>query len=52
MNVSGVIFQGVEFRLEIKNLAMSDSKGQDLEKELVVRVMNVQSKQVSNVTEI
>ncbi|XP_053488799.1 kinesin-like protein KIF28 [Ictalurus furcatus] len=38
--------KGVEFRLEIKNLAMSDSKGQDLEKELVVRVMNVQSKQV------
>ncbi|XP_053538703.1 kinesin-like protein KIF28 isoform X1 [Ictalurus punctatus] len=38
--------KAMEFRLEIKNLAMSDSKGQDLEKELVVRVMNVQSKQV------
>ncbi|MCJ8737247.1 hypothetical protein PDJAM_G00021880 [Pangasius djambal] len=38
--------KGVEFKLEIKNLAMSDSKGHDLEKELVVRVTNVQSKQV------
>ncbi|XP_053366405.1 kinesin-like protein KIF28 [Clarias gariepinus] len=38
--------KGVEFRLEIKNLAMSDSKGHDLEKEIVVRVTNVQSKQV------
>lgn len=42
-------FQGVVFKLEIKNLAMSDSKGHDLEKEIVVRVMNVPSKQVSNV---
>lgn len=47
--VSAIIFQGVEFKLEIKNLAMSDSKGHDLEKEIVVRVTNVQSKQVSNV---
>lgn len=39
----------MEFKLEIKNLAMSDSKGHDLEKEIVVRVTNVQSKQVSNV---
>lgn len=46
--LSGVVFQGVEFKLEIKNLAMSDSKGHDLEKEIVVRVMNVQSKQVYN----
>ncbi|XP_047677467.1 kinesin-like protein KIF28P [Tachysurus fulvidraco] len=38
--------KGVVFKLEIKNLAMSDSKGHDLEKEIVVRVMNVQSKQV------
>ncbi|KAK3563580.1 hypothetical protein QTP86_030937, partial [Hemibagrus guttatus] len=38
--------KGVEFKLEIKNLAMSDSKGHDLEKEIVVRVTNVQSKQV------
>ncbi|XP_046712112.1 kinesin-like protein KIF28P [Silurus meridionalis] len=38
--------KGVEFKLEIKNLAMSDSKGHDLEKEIVVRVTSVQSKQV------
>ncbi|XP_062862875.1 kinesin-like protein KIF28 [Trichomycterus rosablanca] len=38
--------KGVEFRLEIKNLAMSDSKGHDLEKEIVVRVLNVPKKQV------
>lgn len=44
-----LFFQGVEFKLEIKNLAMSDSKGHDLEKEIVIRVTNVQSKQVSNV---
>uniref|UniRef100_A0A3B4CGN5 Kinesin-like protein 6 n=1 Tax=Pygocentrus nattereri TaxID=42514 RepID=A0A3B4CGN5_PYGNA len=30
--------KGVEFKLEIKNLAMSDSKGHDLEKETAVRV--------------
>ncbi|KAG9268979.1 kinesin-like protein KIF28P [Astyanax mexicanus] len=38
--------KGVEFTLEIKNLAMSDSKGHDLEKEIVVRVTSVESKQV------
>ncbi|XP_072546291.1 LOW QUALITY PROTEIN: kinesin-like protein KIF28P [Salminus brasiliensis] len=38
--------KGVEFNLEIKNLAMSDSKGHDLEKEIVVRVTCVESKQV------
>lgn len=52
IKVLGVIVQGVEFQLEIKNLAMSDSKGHDLEKEIVVRVMNVQSKQVCNVHEV
>lgn len=30
--------QGVEFKLEIKNLVLSDSKGCDLVKETVVRV--------------
>ncbi|KAA8595481.1 hypothetical protein FQN60_010772 [Etheostoma spectabile] len=30
--------KGVEFKLEIKNLALSDSKGHDLEKEIAVRV--------------
>lgn len=44
-----IIIQGVEFKLEIKNLAMSDSKGHDLEKETVVRVTNVQLKRVSNI---
>lgn len=38
--------QGVEFNLEIKNLALSDSKGHDLEKEIVVRVTAGQLKQV------
>ncbi|XP_029932583.1 kinesin-like protein KIF28P [Myripristis murdjan] len=38
--------KGVEFRLEIKNLALSDSKGHDLEKEIVVRVTSLESKQV------
>lgn len=39
-------FQGVEFKLEIKNLALSDSKGHDLKKELVVRVTAKGRKQV------
>ncbi|XP_053173114.1 kinesin-like protein KIF28P [Scomber japonicus] len=38
--------KGVEFKLEIKNLALSDSKGHDLEKEIVIRVTSVGSKQV------
>ncbi|XP_078139162.1 kinesin-like protein KIF28 [Centroberyx gerrardi] len=38
--------KGVEFKLEIKNLALSDSKGHDLEKEIVVRVTSLESKQV------
>ncbi|XP_055363289.1 kinesin-like protein KIF28P isoform X2 [Betta splendens] len=38
--------KGVEFRLEIKNLALSDSKGHDLEKEIVVRVNSARTKQV------
>lgn len=42
-----LVFQGVEFKLEIKNLAMSDSKGRDLEKEIAVRVTSVESKQVN-----
>lgn len=40
------MFQGVEFKLEIKNLALSDSKGHDLEKEIVVRVTAAAQKQV------
>uniref|UniRef100_H3DK11 Kinesin-like protein n=1 Tax=Tetraodon nigroviridis TaxID=99883 RepID=H3DK11_TETNG len=38
--------QGVEFHLEIKNLALSDAKGHDLEKKIVVRVTAAQQKQV------
>ncbi|KAK5873789.1 hypothetical protein PBY51_018797 [Eleginops maclovinus] len=38
--------KGVEFKLEIKNLALSDSKGHDLKKEIVVRVTAVGRKQV------
>lgn len=36
----------MEFKLEIKNLALSDSKGHDLKKELVVRVTAKGRKQV------
>ncbi|XP_070685702.1 kinesin-like protein KIF28P [Pempheris klunzingeri] len=38
--------KGVEFKLEIKNLALSDSKGHDLEKEIVIRVTAMGRKQV------
>lgn len=38
--------QGVEFKLEIKNLVLSDSKGCDLVKETVVRVTSRGLKQV------
>ncbi|KAK0141957.1 Kinesin-like protein KIF28P [Merluccius polli] len=38
--------KGVVFKVEIKNLALSDSKGHDLEKEIVVRVTSIESKQV------
>ncbi|XP_077941219.1 kinesin-like protein KIF28 [Gasterosteus aculeatus] len=38
--------KGVQFKLEIKNLALSDSKGHDLQKEIVVRVTSLGSKQV------
>ncbi|CAL8244953.1 unnamed protein product [Lota lota] len=38
--------KGVIFKVEIKNLALSDSKGHDLEKEIVVRVTSLESKQV------
>lgn len=41
------LFQGVEFKLEIKNLALSDSKGHDLQKDIVVRVTSKGNKQVS-----
>lgn len=41
-------FQGVEFKLEIKNLVLSDSKGCDLMKEVVVRATSSTPKQVSN----
>ncbi|XP_037103943.1 kinesin-like protein KIF28P [Syngnathus acus] len=36
----------VEFKLEIKNLVLSDSKGHDLEKEIVCRVTSKHTKQV------
>ncbi|KAM7423878.1 hypothetical protein PAMA_000308 [Pampus argenteus] len=38
--------KGVEFKLEIKNLALSDSKGHDLQKEINIRVTSMGSKQV------
>ncbi|XP_036397503.1 kinesin-like protein KIF28P [Megalops cyprinoides] len=38
--------KGVQFKLEIKNLAMSDSKGHDLQKEVAVRVTALENKQV------
>ncbi|XP_013872656.1 kinesin-like protein KIF28P [Austrofundulus limnaeus] len=38
--------KGVEFKLEIKNLALSDSRGHDLQKDIVVRVTSRGSKQV------
>lgn len=39
------MLQGVEFTLEIQNLALSDSKGLDLEKRIVVRVTAAEQKQ-------
>ncbi|KAK2920356.1 hypothetical protein Q8A73_002560 [Channa argus] len=44
--MSQELSKGVEFKLEIKNLALSDSKGHDLEKEIVVRVSAVERQQV------
>ncbi|XP_030580685.1 kinesin-like protein KIF28P [Archocentrus centrarchus] len=44
--MSKELSKGVEFKLEIKNLALSDSKGHDLEKDIVVRVTSKGSKQV------
>ncbi|XP_061523422.1 kinesin-like protein KIF28P isoform X2 [Phycodurus eques] len=38
--------KGVEFKLEIKNLVLSDSKGNDLEKEIICKVTSKHSKQV------
>lgn len=37
----------MEFKLEIKNLALSDSRGHDLQKDIVVRVTSAGSKQVA-----
>lgn len=36
----------MDFKLEIKNLALSDSKGHDLQKDIVVKVTSLASKQV------
>ncbi|XP_029354431.1 kinesin-like protein KIF28P [Echeneis naucrates] len=44
--MSQELSKGVEFSLAIKNLALSDSKGHDLQKEIVVRVTSVGRKQV------
>uniref|UniRef100_A0AAV2LTP8 Kinesin motor domain-containing protein n=1 Tax=Knipowitschia caucasica TaxID=637954 RepID=A0AAV2LTP8_KNICA len=44
--MSQELHKGVDFKLEIKNLALSDSKGHDLKKDIVVRVTTVESKQV------
>lgn len=39
----------MEFKLEIKNLALSDSRGHDLQKDIVVRVTSRGSKQAGGV---
>ncbi|XP_053722214.1 kinesin-like protein KIF28P [Synchiropus splendidus] len=44
--MSAELDQGAQFRLEIKNLVLSDCKGHDLKKELVVRVTSTRSQQV------
>ncbi|KAJ8341846.1 hypothetical protein SKAU_G00341370 [Synaphobranchus kaupii] len=44
--MSQELHKGVQFKLEIKNLAMSDSKGHDLEKEVAVRATSQENKQV------
>ncbi|XP_072321713.1 kinesin-like protein KIF28P [Eucyclogobius newberryi] len=44
--MSQELLKGVEFKLEIKNLALSDSKGHDLKKDIVVRVTTLGNKQV------
>ncbi|XP_008298967.1 kinesin-like protein KIF28P, partial [Stegastes partitus] len=44
--MSQELSKGVDFKLEIKNLALSDPKGHDLEKDTVVRVTSKGSKQV------
>ncbi|KAM4743711.1 kinesin-like protein KIF28P [Anableps anableps] len=44
--MSQELSKGVEFKLEIKNLALSDSRGHDLQKDIVVRVASAESKQV------
>ncbi|XP_023188095.1 kinesin-like protein KIF28P [Xiphophorus maculatus] len=44
--MSQELSKGVEFKLEIKNLALSDSRGHDLQKDTVVRVTSAGSKQV------
>ncbi|KAG7465773.1 hypothetical protein MATL_G00157120 [Megalops atlanticus] len=44
--MSQELHKGVQFKLEIKNLAMSDSKGHDLQKEVAVRVTALENKQV------
>ncbi|XP_043951875.1 kinesin-like protein KIF28P [Gambusia affinis] len=44
--MSQELSKGVEFKLEIKNLALSDSRGHDLQKDIVVRVTDAGSKQV------
>ncbi|KAG2468490.1 KIF28 protein, partial [Polypterus senegalus] len=38
--------KAMEFKLEVKNLAMSDSKGHDLEKEIIIKVTQKLSQQV------
>ncbi|KAM9817524.1 kinesin-like protein KIF28P [Neosynchiropus ocellatus] len=44
--MSAELDKGAEFRLEIKNLVLSDCKGHDLTKEIVVRVTSTRSQQV------
>ncbi|XP_042565733.1 kinesin-like protein KIF28P [Clupea harengus] len=44
--MSQELSKGVDFKLEIKNLAMSDCRGRDLEKDIAVRVTSVENKQV------
>ncbi|XP_046887414.1 kinesin-like protein KIF28P [Hypomesus transpacificus] len=44
--MSRELHKEVEFKLEIKNLALSDARGHDLEKDIVVRVTSLKNSQV------
>ncbi|XP_062303507.1 kinesin-like protein KIF28P [Osmerus eperlanus] len=44
--MSQELHKEVEFKLEIKNLALSDARGHDLEKDIAVRVTSLKNRQV------